>query len=126
MANTVFKFKDQTIRINYHDLAEVLALLNQRLETTSLARQVTEPWLNHIEEDLGYVLLNTSLLDVPGVIAEFEVALTSLSSDLRTGNVSPNTSRWHRVSNDIRQQSAYLQRMQAVIRDLRSALSLSG
>ncbi len=126
IANTVLKFKDQTIRINYHDLAEVLALLNQRLETESLARQVTEPWLKHIEEDLGYVLLNTSLLDVPGVISEFEIALTRLSSDLRTGNVFSNTSRWHRVSNDIRQQSAYLQRMQAIIRDLRSALSLSG
>ncbi|WP_299649419.1 hypothetical protein [uncultured Tateyamaria sp.] len=126
MANTVLKFKDQTIRINYHDLAEVLAVLNQRLETASLARQVTEPWLNHIEEGLGFVLLDTSLLNVPSVISDFETALTKLSSDLRTGDVSPNTSRWNNVSNDIRQQSAYLQRMQAVIRDLRSALSLSG
>ncbi|WP_415401736.1 hypothetical protein [Tateyamaria sp. SN3-11] len=125
MANTVLKFKDQTIRINYHDLAEVLAVLNQRLETASLARQVTEPWLNHIEEDLGYVLLDKSLLDVPGVNSDFEMALIKLSADLRTGDVSPNTSRWNNVSNDIRQQSAYLQRMQAVIQDLRSALSLS-
>jgi hypothetical protein len=54
MANAVLKFRDQTIRINYHDLAEVLAMLNQRLETASPARQVTEPWLNHIQEDLGY------------------------------------------------------------------------
>ena len=125
MANTVLNFRDQTVRVNYHDLAEVLLILNQRLETVSPARQVTEPWLNHIQEDLGYVLLDTSLLDRPGVISEFEIALTKLSSDLRTGNVSPGTPRWNQVSNDIRQQSAYLQRIQAVIRDLRSALSLS-
>ena len=125
MANTVLNFRDQTVRVNYHDLAEVLLTLNQRLETVSPARQVTEPWLNHIQEDLGYVLLDASLLDRPGVISEFEIALTKLSSDLRTGNVSPDTPRWNQVSNDIRQQSAYLQRIQAVIRDLRSALSLS-
>lgn len=126
MANTVLKFRDQAIRINYHDLAEVLAMLNQRLETGSLVRKVTEPWLNHIQEDLGYVLLDTNLLDGPGVISDFEMVLTKLSSDLRTGNVSPDTSRWKNVSNNIREQSAYLQRMQTVIRDLRSALSLSG
>ncbi|MEM9312214.1 MAG: hypothetical protein AAGA34_12290 [Pseudomonadota bacterium] len=89
MANTALKFRDQAIRINYHDLAEVLAMLNQRLETASLVRNVTEPWLNHIREDLGYVLLDTNLLDGPGVISDFEMALTKLSSDLRTGNVSP-------------------------------------
>ena len=126
MANTVLKFKDQTIRINYHVLAEVLAMLNQSLEAASLVRKVTEPWLNHIQEELGYVLLDTNLLDGPGVISDFEMALTKLSSDLRTGNVSPDTSRWNNVSNDIREQSAYLQRMQTVIQDLRSALSLSG
>lgn len=126
MANTVLKFRDQTVRINYHDLAEVLAMLNQRLETASLIRKVTEPWLNHIQEDLGYVLLDTNLLDIPGVISDFEMALTKLSSDLRTGNVSPDTSRWNNVSNNIREQSAYLQRMQTVIQDLRSALSRSG
>jgi hypothetical protein len=126
MANTVLKFRDQAIRINYHDLAEVLAMLNQRLETASLARKVTETWLNHIQEDLGYVLLDTNLLDGPGVTSDFEMALTKLSSDLQTGNVSPGTSRWNNVSNDIREQSAYLQRMQTVIQDLRSALSLSG
>ncbi len=126
MANTILKFRDQTIRINYHDLAEVLAMLNQRLETASLIRKVTEPWLNHIQEDLGYVMLDTNLLDIPGVISDFEMALTKLSSDLRTGNVSPDTSRWNNVSNNIREQSAYLQRMQTVIQDLRSALSRSG
>ena len=126
MANTVLKFRNKTVRMNYHDLAEVLAVLNQRLEPTSLARQVAELWLNHIREDLGYVLLDTDLLDGPGVISDFEMALTKLSSDLRTGNVSPDTSRWKNVSNNIREQSAYLQRMQTVIRDLRSALSLSG
>lgn len=126
MANTVLKFRDQTIRINYHDLTEVLAMLNQRLEPASLARQITEPWLNHIQEDLGYVLLDASLLDRPGVISKFEIALSKLSSDLRTGNVSPDTPRWNNVSNDIREQSAYLQRIQAVIRDLRNAISLAG
>ena len=126
MANTVLKFRNKTVRMNYHDLAEVLAVLNQRLEPASLARQVAELWLNHIHEDLGYVLLDTDLLDGPGVISDFEMALTKLSSDLRTGNVSPDTSRWNNVSNNIREQSAYLQRMQTVIRDLRSALSFSG
>lgn len=126
MANTVLKFRNKTVRMNYHDLAEVLAVLNQRLEPASLARQVAELWLNHIREDLGYVLLDTDLLDGPGVISDFEMALTKLSSDLRTGNVSPDTSRWNNVSNNIREQSAYLQRMQTVIRDLRSALSFSG
>jgi len=125
MANTVLKFKDQAVRMNYHDLAEVLSMLNQRLETASSARHVTEPWLNHIQEDLGYVLLGTSLLDGPGVISNFEMALTKLSSDLRTGNIYPDTSRWNNVSNDIREQSAYLQRMQAIIRDLQSAFALS-
>lgn len=126
MANTVLKFKDQTIRINYHVLAEVLAMLNQSLEAALLVRKVTEPWLNHIQEELGYVLLDKNLLDGPGVISDFEMALSKLSSDLRTGNVSPGTSRWNNVSNDIREQSAYLQRMQTVIQELRSALSLSG
>ena len=126
MANTVLKFRNKSVRMNYHDLAEVLALLNQRLEPASLARQITEPWLNHIQEDLGYVLLDASLLDRPGVISKFEIALSKLSSDLRTGNVSPDTPRWNNVSNDIREQSAYLQRIQAVIRDLRNAISLAG
>lgn len=126
MANTVFNFRDQTVRMNYHDLAEVLSMLNQRLESASSARQVTELWLNHIQEDLGYVLLSAGPLGDPSVISEFESALSKLSSDLRTGDVSPDTSRWNNVSNDIRGQAAYLQRMQAVIRDLRSALSLSG
>ena len=126
MANTVLKFRNKTVRMNYHDLAEVLTMLNQRLETASLIRKVTEPWLNHIQEDLGYVLLDTNLLDIPGVISDFEMALTKLSSDLRTGNVIPDTSRWNNVSNNIREQSAYLQRMQTVIQDLRSALSHSG
>ena len=126
MANTVLKFRNKTVRMNYHDLAEVLAVLNQRLEPASLARQVSEPWLRHIREDLGYVLLDASPLDLPGVISNFEMALTKLSSDLRTGNVSPDTPRWNNVSNDIREQSAYLQRMQTVIRDLRNALSLAG
>ncbi len=101
-------------------------MLNQGLEKASSARKITEPWLNHIQEDLGYVLLDTRLLDGPGFIPDFEIALTKLSSDPRTGNVSPDTLRWNNVSNDIRELSAYLQRMQAVIRDLRIALSLSG
>lgn len=126
MANTVLKFRGQSIRMNYHDLAEVLSLLNQKLTAASPARQVTEPWLNHIQEDLGYVLLDTNVLERLDVISDFETGLAALSADLRAGNVSPNTSRWSVVTNDIRQQSAYLQRMQAVIRDLRSAISLSG
>jgi len=113
MANTVLKFRDQTVRMNYHDLAEVLVMLNQRLETASSARQVTEPWLSHIQEDLGYVQLDTTLLDGPGVIADFEITLSKLSSELQTGNVSPDTSRWNSVSSDIRQQSAYVQRIQS-------------
>ncbi|MEM6634480.1 MAG: hypothetical protein AAF667_01195 [Pseudomonadota bacterium] len=102
MANTLLKFRDKKIRVNHHDLAEVLAILNQRLETASSARQVTEPWLSHIQEDLGYVLLDTSLLDDPGVISDFEMALTKLSCDLRTGNISPDTSRWNNQMKGIR------------------------
>ncbi|MEM8787390.1 MAG: hypothetical protein AAGE76_03925 [Pseudomonadota bacterium] len=112
--------------MNYHGLAEVLAVLNQRLQPASLARQIAGPWLNHIQEDLGYVLLDASPLDHPGVISEFEGALSKLSSDLRTGNVFPDAPHWNNVSNDIREQSAYLQRMRAVIRDLRNAISLAG
>ncbi|MEM6498288.1 MAG: hypothetical protein AAF709_16385, partial [Pseudomonadota bacterium] len=83
------------------------------------------PWLNHIQEDLGYVLLDTNVLERPDVISDFETGLAALSFDLRTGHVSPNTSRWSNLTNDMRQQSAYVQRMQSVIRGLQSAISLS-
>jgi len=112
--------------MNYHDLAEVLSMLNQRLETASSARQVTEPWLNHIQENLGYVLLEKTELDRPNVISDLDIALNELYSDLRTGNVFPDTSRWNNVSNDIRQQSAYVQRMQKVIRELQSVIASQG
>lgn len=123
MANTILRFRDQSVRINYHDLAEVLSMLNQRLETVSAAREVTEPWLTHIQEDLGYVLLDTKAFGRSDVISEFDAALTKLSRDLRSGNVSPDTPRWRIVSNDIRRKSDYTHRIQAVVRELQSVLS---
>lgn len=126
MANTVLKFGDRSARMNYHDLAEVLSILNQRLETASAAREVTEPWQKHIQEDLGYVLLDTNALDGSNVISEFNAALSQLSFDLRSGRVSPDTPRWRNVSSDIRQQSDYAHRMQYVIRELQRVLTQSG
>lgn len=125
MANTVLKLKDQSVRVNYHDLAEVLTMLNQRLEAVSVVREVTEPWLKHIHEDLGYVLLDTKMLERSDVITEFDHALTMLSSDLRSGTASPNTSRWRNASHGVRQQSGYTSRVQSVIRELQSVLSHS-
>lgn len=82
MANTVLKFKSHKVRLNYHDLAEVLSMLNERFDVTSPANQVTEQWLNHIKEDLDYVQLDTSLLHGPGVISDFDRALSKLSVDI--------------------------------------------
>lgn len=120
MANTVLKLGPQSVRINYHDLADVLSILNRQLGEASLLRKVTEPWLNHIRDDLGYVLLNTEVLNNKKVLAELDLALTSLSSDLRSARVAPDTPRWKNVTGDTQQSSAYLNRLQVVIRELRS------
>ncbi len=120
MANTVLKLGPQSVRINYHDLADVLSILNRQLGEASVLRKVTEPWLNHIRDDLGYVLLNTEVLNNKKVLAELDLALTSLSSDLRSARVAPDTPRWKKVTGDTQQSSAYLNRLQVVIRELRS------
>lgn len=122
MANTVLKHKNLSVRMNYHDLAEVLSIINQRAAVTSVVRTITEPWLDHIKEDVGYVLLDTQLLENSEAVGVMEHVLADVIYEVKNGTLLPKTQRWELVKNDREQMSAYFQRLELISKDLQRFL----
>ena len=95
MANTFLDRGERSIRMSYYLLANALAVLRERLPSNDPARRLGDPWLAHIEDELGYVLLDETLLEDREGVRRLRDVLQELVNELGRGESPPEpTINW--------------------------------
>ena len=87
MANTFLIRGEREVRLPYYMLGNALATLRARLPAEDPARRLADPWLAHIEEDMGHVLMDKSLLEDREGVGRLREVLDELADELALGKV---------------------------------------
>ena len=87
MANTIILRGDRSVRLPYRMLGNALATLQARLPQDNPARRLSDPWLDHIEERLGYVNLDEALLEDREGVRRLREELNRVADELERGEM---------------------------------------
>lgn len=87
MANTHLYRGERHVRLPYWRLQDAFEVLDARLSPDDPARRLMDPWLAHIKEELGFVLLDKALLEDRAGVRRLRETLAPLAEDLERGGV---------------------------------------
>lgn len=89
MANTHLYRGERHVRLPYWRLQNAFEVLDVRLSPDDPARRLMDPWLAHIRETLGYVLLDKALLEDRDGVRQLRDALVPLADEMERGEPAP-------------------------------------